>query len=101
MSDAKTTNRRTKKTPQQLNYEIELHRHIRSGDRHPRLVILDDDGVVKGVPSKAQIGEFVECGTINGRHDFVIGVRFKDRRKKDDVSISLTRKEAEAFVRLL
>lgn len=100
MSDAKSTNRRTSKTPKQLEYKIELHRHTRVGDRHPRLVILDDDGHVKGIPSKAQLNEFVDHGSINGRHDLAIGVRFEDRRKHD-VSISLTRKEAQAFVRLL
>lgn len=93
------TRKKPKKTPKQLDYDIELYRHIRVGDHDPCLIILDDDGVTEGLPSKAQIKEFVEYGTINGRHDLAIGIRFEDRRK-NDVSISLTRKEAQAFLKL-
>jgi hypothetical protein len=101
MSDVKVTKKkRAKKTPKQLDYEIELYRHVRTGDRHPRLAILDDDGGVQGIPSKDQIKEFFDVGSINGRHDLVIGIRYEDRRKHN-VAISLTRKEAQAFLRFL
>jgi len=106
MSDLKVTKRvmrrrkTAKKTPKRLDYEIELHRHLRSDDRDPRLVILDDDGLVKGIPSKTQLKEFVDYGSINGRHDLTIGIQYQDR-SKNDVAISLTRKEAQAFLRLL
>lgn len=102
MSDQKMTKRATKrgklaeKTPRPLNHELELYRHLRAGDRDPRLVILDDDGAAQGAPSKSQLKEFVEYGTIDGRHDLTIGVRYKDRRGSN-MSISLTRKEAQSI----
>lgn len=88
------------KGPKQLEYEIELFRHIRSGDRNPKLAILDDDGQDVGRPTKFQVKEYVDFGTVDGRHDLGIGIGFVDRNK-NRLAISLTRKEAGTFLRFL
>lgn len=98
----KTTTGAPKKAPKQLDYECELFRHIREGDRNPKLVVLNDDGKVEGKPSKMQIREFVDFGTIDGRHDLAIGIGYQDRRgKTSKMAISIARKEAKAFLRFL
>lgn len=89
-----------KKTPRQLDFEIELFRHVRHGDRNPRLVIIDDDGGIQGAPTKSQAKEFAAYGTVDGRHDLGIGIGYEDRRGSK-VAISLTRKEAEGFLRFI
>lgn len=89
-----------KKTGKQLDYEIELFRHVRHGDKNPRLVVMDDDGGIQGTPTKAQLREFGDYGTVDGRHDLGIGIGFEDRRG-NDVAISITRKEAQAFIKLM
>lgn len=92
--------RKKQKSPKQLDYEIELFRHVRHGDRNPRLVIIDDDGGIQGSPTKVQVREFSDYNTVDGRHDLGIGIGYEDRRGSR-VAISLTRKEAGGFLRFL
>ena len=88
------------KTGKQLDLETELFRHLTTGDREPALVVLDDDGIAVGTPSKAQLQEYVQLGTIGGRYDWNIGISFEDRYE-NRFAISLTKKEAQRFLPLL
>jgi len=97
-------NTKTKTPSKTLELDIALFRalsrHLRPGDRDAKLVIRDDNGRVDGKPSKDQVWEFSQFGTIDGRHDLVIGIRYTDRRGSK-VTISLTRKQAAAFLPLM